>query len=297
MTAEMTIWKNGVLVEPAQAVVSVLDHGLLYGDGVFEGVRYYRRTPFRLERHLRRLARSAAGIGLTIPYDLPALAAAVQQTVDAADPEDGYLRIVVTRGEGSLGVNPQGCERQTVFIIAAQLAVVPSDRVEQGVRAITASLRRLPPDCLDPRIKSLNYLTGVMARAEANRAGADEALLLNRNGHVVEASVANLFVVRGDTLCTPPVTDGALDGITRATVMEVAPACGLRVAERSLTLVDVYDADEALLTGTGAGLLPLREVDGRLIRTCPGPAFRSLQSAYRNLVAAESAAAAPLALA
>ena len=284
MGEDMVVWKNGRLVRAEEAVVPILDHGLLYGDGAFEWVRFFNRRPFRLERHLTRLSRSAAGIDLSLPFDAGELAAGVRETIAAAPAADGYLRILVTRGEGALGVNPEGCGRPAVFIIAAQLAVVPAERRQHGLTAVIASTRRPAPDSLDPRIKSLNYLTSVLARAEANRAGVDEAIMLNRHGCVVEASVENIFLVLDGALRTPPVTDGALDGITRGAVLELAAARGLRAEERSLTPVDLYAADEAFLTGTGAGLLPLSQVDGRRIRQCPGPVFESLDAAYQALV-------------
>ncbi|MGE5241181.1 MAG: branched-chain-amino-acid transaminase [Bacteroidota bacterium] len=284
-------WFNGELMPAHAARVPVLDHGLLYGDGVFEGIRFYRGTAFRPGAHLDRLRRSAAALRLTLPYGREALAAAVVETIAAYGRPDGYLRLVVTRGPGKLGLDPASCRRPNVFIIADELALVSESVRAQGARVMIASTRRIAPDALDPRIKSLNYLNHILARIEATNAGADEAILLNGRGHVAEGTADNVFVVRDGVLLTPPVSDGALEGITRAAVLELAESAGIPWAERSLGAFELYTADECFLTGTGAELIPVREVDGRAMPACPGPVFRRLLAAFHGLVERESASA------
>ena len=282
-------WLNGEIVPLYEARISVFDHGLLYGDGVFEGIRFYRGRPFRLAPHLARLQASAAAIGLSIPYDEPALELAVQETISAFGAPDGYLRLVVTRGEGRLGLDPSSCRRPNTFVIADQLALVSDAVRRDGARVIIASTRRLPLDGLDPRVKSLNYLNHILARMEASNAEADEAILLNAAGHVTEGSADNIFIVRRGAVLTPPPIDGALEGITRETVMQLAVELGIAVGETTLAPYDLYTADECFLTGTGAELIPVREIDGRVLRYCPGPAFTALQKAFAELVERETA--------
>lgn len=277
-------WLNGQIMPTQQASVSVLDHGVLYGDGVFEGIRYYKRRPFRLQAHLKRLFDSAQAINLRIPYDLAALETAIEGLIAAQPLDDGYLRLVVTRGPGPLGVDVRGCDSPNVFIIASGLRMVPPDVVTEGLNLIIAATRRLSPDGLDPRIKSLNYLNHILARQEANYADADEAILLNREGKVTEGTVDNVFIVRDGELRTPPVTDGALDGITRGVVMELAQQMGIPVREVSMTAYDLYTADECFLTGTGAELLPVKQIDGRQMASCPGEVFQCLNDGFHALV-------------
>ena len=281
-------WMDGAIVPLHEARIPVTDHGLLYGDGVFEGIRYYNGKPFRLDAHLRRLADSARAIALSLPEPLPRIAAIVQDVIAASGSADGYLRLVVTRGPGPLGIDPAPCRQPGLFVIAAPLALVSEERRQQGVAVIIAATRRLPPDGLDPRIKSLNYLNHILARIEANRAGADEAILLNHRGLVSEGSADNLFVVKNNCLLTPPVIDGALDGITRSWVMTQARELGIPVAARSLSAFDLYTADECFLTGTGAELIPVRNIDGRELPGCPGPVFRTLADAFREAVGGAS---------
>jgi branched-chain amino acid aminotransferase len=283
-TAGALCWKEGVIAPAVTTAVSVLDHGLLYGDGVFEGLRFYRRRVFRLADHLRRLEDSARAIGLQIPLAVGALAQAIAELVAAFECDDGYLRLVVTRGVGPLGLDPARCAQPTVFIIADRLALVGAEQCERGVDLIIAATRRLGVDGLDPRIKSLNYLNHILARMEATHAGADEAILLNAQGRVAEASSENIFVVRDNVLRTPPVIDGALDGITRNTVITLARDLGIECSEASLAPYDLYNADEAFLTGTGAELIPVRAIDGRELRSCPGPYFVRLRNAFRSCV-------------
>ena len=280
-------WLDGTIVSADQAKISVFDHGLLYGDGVFEGIRFYQHQPFRLATHLRRLQHSAIAIGLTLPYALHELEAAIHEVIQAFRKPDGYLRLVVTRGNGSLGVNPASCKRGTAFIVADKLSVVDAQVKSHGAKLIIAATRRLPPDGLDPRVKSTNYLNHVLARLEANQANADEAILLNAQGHVTEGTTDNVFIFRNDALLTPPVSDGALDGVTRGVIMELASELGLVCAERTLSPYDLYTAEECFLTGTAMELIPVREIDGRVLPACPGPVFQMLQTAFVDRIQAE----------
>lgn len=282
-------WLNGRIVPLSEARVSVYDHGLLYGDGVFEGMRFYHTRAFRLDRHLARLHASASAIRLPIPYDAPALASAVQQTIAAFGKPEGYLRLVVTRGVGRLGLDPSSCGRPNVFIIADELMLVPDAVRRQGARLIIAATRRIAVDALDPRIKSLNYLNHILARMEASEARADEAILLNAAGHVTEGSADNIFIVRNRTLLTPPAIDGALEGITREAVLQLAAVLHVPARETSLSPHDLYTADECFLTGTGAELIPVAEIDGHPMRTCPGPVYTALEQTFRALIERETA--------
>ncbi|HVP28760.1 MAG TPA: branched-chain-amino-acid transaminase [Myxococcota bacterium] len=265
----MKVWLEGRVVDAADARIPVLDHGLLYGDGVFEGIRIYGRRVFRLDDHLARLAVSARAIGLAIPGGTEALRPIVLETARAFAAEtgrdDGYVRLIVTRGDGALGVDPASCPTPRVVCIVDAIRLFPQEKLEQGLDLVTASVRRPPADVLEPRVKSLNYLNSVLAKQEARRQGADEALILNLAGQIAEASVANVFVVRGGALATPPATDGALEGITRATVLELAASLGIPAGERTLGRVDLFGADEAFLTGTGARIVPVRSLDGCVI--------------------------------
>ncbi len=283
-------WLNGEIMPMARACIPVSDHGLLYGDGVFEGIRFYQRRAFRLMEHLQRLRDSAAAIGLPLPLDQRALEAAVADLIAAFGAPEGYLRLVVTRGVGALGLDPASCKRGNVFIIAAQMALVDEVERRRGIRVIIAATRRLPVDGLDPRIKSLNYLNHILARMEASHAGAQEAILLNGRGHVCEGSADNVFIVREGALLTPPVSDGALDGVTRGVVMALAAQAGIACREATLTPYDLYTADECFLTGTGAELIPVRGIDGRAPRQCPGGVYRELQARFQALIQRETAA-------
>lgn len=288
MSEQALCWLNGRILPAAEARVSVFDHGLLYGDGVFEGIRFYNGQAFRLEAHLRRLEDSARAIGLALPPDRGQLVRAVAETVAAFPEEDGYLRLVVTRGTGPLGLDPGACGSPTVFIIADHLQLVSRATRTRGARVIIAATRRLPADGLDARIKSLNYLNHILARMEANHAGADEALLLNHQGRIAEGSADNLFLARDGVLLTPPCSEGALEGITRACILELAAGLGIPAREAPLTPYDLYTADEAFLTGTGAELIPVSEADGRPLPHCPGGLFRRLEEAFAELVRRES---------
>ncbi len=281
-------WLNGNLVPPEDAKVSVFDHGLLYGDGVFEGVRFYDGKPFRLAAHLERLALSARAIALELPYGLDCLTRAVFQTVAAAPEPNGYLRILVTRGPGPLGIDPSRCHSPQVVIIADRLQLV-SERVRsQGARVIIAATRRLGADGLDPRIKSLNYLNHILARMEATHAGADEAILLNSAGRIAEGSADNIFIVKRGELLTPPVIEGALDGITRQVVLEIAKKLDIPSRETPLAPYDLFTADECFLTGTGAELIPVGHADGRVIPECPGAIYQRISAEFKKVVREES---------
>ncbi len=286
MTPTGLCWIDGQRLPAQDARISVYDHGLLYGDGIFEGLRFYRRRPFRLDAHLARLHRSAAALRIALPYSDDELRAAVTGLCADFPEESGYLRIIVTRGVGNLGLNPANCARPSVILIADRLALVSDEKRNQGVRLITAATRRPTITGLDPRIKSLNYLHSILARMEAEVAGADEALLLNEAGRVAECSAENLFVVRDGQLLTPPTSEGALGGITRGLILSLAEGLGIPTAEAQLTTYDIYTADECFLTGSGARLIPVRELDGRPI-PCPGPLYRRLGEAYEAAIQAE----------
>ncbi len=277
-------WLDGQILPLEAARIPVIDHGLLYGDGVFEGIRFYRRKPFLLDEHLRRLRDSARAIALDLPWNGDELKDIIGQTVTASGLEDGYLRLIVTRGDGALGIDPRSCRAPRLIVIADRLQLLDAATLERGASLIIAATRRLPADGLDPRIKSLNYLNHILARIEANRAGADEAVLLNAQGRVTEGSADNLFIVRDGRLLTPPTSDGALAGITRELVLELARDQDIEAREHSLTAFDLYSADECLLTGTAAGLVPVREIDGRPLASCPGPVFQQLAEAFRQSI-------------
>ena len=286
---EGVCWIDGEILPLARARVPVLDHGLLYGDGVFEGIRFHHRRAFLLQAHLDRLFDSARAIALDCPWDAPTLTGILQQTIDACDFDDGYIRLLLTRGEGALGIDPRSCRQPRLIVIADQLRMVGERVRREGAQVIIASTRRLPPDGLDPRIKSLNYLNHVLARIEANRAGADEAILLNAQGRATEGTVDNLFIVKQGVLRTPPVSDGALAGITRALLLELARERSIPTEEASLTAYDLHCADECFLSGTGAELIPVRNIDGRDMSACPGPVFEALEAAFQRMVMREAA--------
>ncbi len=275
------VWLEGRIVDLAEARIPVTDHGLLYGDGVFEGMRVYGRGVFRLDDHLERFAASAKALALELPGGREGVREVVLETVRVHGESEAYVRLVLTRGEGALGVDPTLCPRPRLFCIVADVAIYPEEKLREGVDLVTASLRRPAPDMVDPRVKSLNYLNNVLAKLEARQRGADEALLLNAQGLVAEASVANLFAVVGGELRTPPATDGALEGITRRTVLELAGALGIPARECSLGRFDLFSAEEVFLTGSGAGLVPVRSLDGRPIGAGhPGPVTAKVRAAF-----------------
>jgi branched-chain amino acid aminotransferase len=279
-----SIWLNGNIVPEQQACISVFDHGLLYGDGVFEGIRFYRGCAFMLPQHLDRLFQSAAALLLYIPYTLEDLTTAVYDTIAAHGEPNGYIRLVVTRGEGPLGVDPSSCTKPSVFIIADRLQIISEAARTAGIRAVIVSTRKVPNVSWDARIKSLNYLNNVLAKLEARQAGADEAILLNLAGNVAEGAVNNVFVVKNRRLLTPLTNDGALAGVTRATVLQLAQAADIAVVEKSLTPYDLYTADECFLSGTGVELVPVHSVDGRALVACPGPVFNLLKQEFEVFI-------------
>jgi branched-chain amino acid aminotransferase len=279
----MKVWIDGEVIDGAQARISVRDHGLLYGDGVFEGLRVCGGNVFKLDVHLARLSHGARALHLALP-PLGQLREIVTRTVAAHGQSDAYARLIVTRGDGPLGVDPTTCPSPRVLCLADDIALYSDEKRKQGLSLVTSSYRRPSADVLDPRIKSLNYLNNVLAKGEARRQGADEALLLNQHGHVAEASVANVFAVRGGRLLTPPTSDGALDGITRSSVLELAAQLGIASDVCTLGRMDLFSADEVFLTGTGAGMVRVRTLDGELIgRAEPGPITERLSEALHAL--------------
>jgi branched-chain amino acid aminotransferase len=286
----MKVWLDGRVIDGSEARVPVTDHGLLYGDGVFEGIRLWSGRAFRLEAHLARLSRSARALDLALP---DGLADVVLETFTAFGEEDAYARLIVTRGEGALGVDPATCKEPRVICIVSQVALYARALRERGLALVTASVRRPGPDVLDPRVKSLNYLPSVLAKHEARAAGADEALVLNVHGQVAEASVANVFTVREGALLTPPATDGALEGITRDTLLRLAREAGLPARESTLGRQDLFGCEEAFLSGTGiGGVIGVRSLDGRPIGAGrPGPLALFLQARFEALARAQGAVA------
>lgn len=276
----MKVWINDGLVDREKARVSIFDHGLLYGDGIFEGLRVYGGELFRLDDHLARLEAGARAIGLAIPGGVSFLRDAVRATCRAHGQPEAYVRLVVTRGEGPLGVDPTTCRNPGVFCIVDRIALFPEEKRQSGISLVTSSYRKPGPDVLDPRVKSLNYLNSVLAKQEARRQGADEALVLNERGLVAEASVANVFIVRRGVLKTPPTTDGALDGITRDSVLLLAKRLGLAHEVVPLGRQDLFSADEVFLTGTGARIVPVGSLDGSPIGSADRPIVRELSSAF-----------------
>ncbi len=277
-------WLNGKILPVEQATIPVLDHGLLYGDGVFEGIRFYNKAPFLLNEHLQRLRDSARAIALNVPWNNKELIQITEALINAFNGDDGYIRMIITRGEGPLGIDPTACKTPRLIVIAGQLQMVNPVARTQGIRLVTAATRRLPSDGLDPRIKSLNYLNHILARIEANHAEADEAVLLNAQGRVTEGTADNLFIVRDNRLLTPPVIDGALPGITRALIIELAKQAGIETHEQSLAPYDLHTADECFLTGTGAELIPVREIDGRPMSACPGPIYKRCNRVFQQAI-------------
>lgn len=273
---------NGQLCDAEQAKIPVTDHGFLYGDGVFEGLRFYNKRVLKMRAHMARLADSARALAINLPMTLEDIEAAVYDVVENSTHEDGYIRLVITRGEGPLGIDPSHCKQGNVIIISDQLAMVSDSVRKEGARLIVASTRRLAGDQLDSRIKSLNYLNQIMARLEANSAGADEAVVLNQQGFVAEGTADNIFIGRDGMLLTPPVTDGALEGVTRGIVLEIAEALAIEVNECSLTTYDLFTADECFLTGTGAELIPVAEIAGRSMRASPGPLFKMVAEQFNQ---------------
>jgi branched-chain amino acid aminotransferase len=277
------VWLNGKLVEKEQAVLSVFDHGLLYGDGVFEGIRSYSGKVFRLEKHVRRLFDSANGIRLEIPLSREQVAAAVVDTLKANGMADAYIRLVVTRGEGTLGLDPNRCPKPNMFVITDKIVLYPQELYENGLDIITASTMRNHPNALNPRLKSLNYLNNILAKIEAIDAGVLEAVMLNHLGYVAECTGDNIFIIRDGRIFTPPTAAGVLEGITRDEIIDIGRTQGLEVREENLTRQDLYVADECFLTGTAAEVVPVVRIDNRTIGTGkPGPVTQRLLEEFHR---------------
>jgi branched-chain amino acid aminotransferase len=278
------IYISGKFFPQEDAKISVFDHGLLYGDGVFEGLRSYRGKVFRLDEHIRRLYESAKAIWLEIPMSPEEMRDAVNESVRTNKIDDGYIRLVVTRGAGTLGLDPNRCSNPQVIIIADAIALYPKELYEKGLDIVTVSVQRNHPAALSPRIKSLNYLNNILAKIEGIQAGCIEALMLNHKGEVAECTGDNIFVVRHGILQTPPLEAGILEGVTRDAVIEVALEAGIEVRELPLTKHDVYVADECFLTGTAAEIIPVVRVDSRVIGSGkPGPMTRDLEKRFKKL--------------
>lgn len=272
---------NGKIVPEADVRISPFDHGFLYGDGIFEGIRAYNGRVFKLDEHIRRLYASAKSLLLTIPYTPAAMGQAVVETVRANRLKDAYIRLVISRGPGDLGLDPKNCPHPTIIIIADSIQLFPESLYELGLPLASASSRRPSGDVLNPQIKSLNYLNSVLAKIEAGQRGVPELILLNQLGHVVEGTADNVFIVRDGALVTPPLSAGILPGITRATVMQLAREDGFGVREENFTLHELYNADECFLTGTAAEIISAVSCDGRTIGSgTPGPVARQLRTRF-----------------
>jgi branched-chain amino acid aminotransferase len=277
------VWLNGKLVDREDAKISVFDHGLLYGDGVFEGIRSYGGRVFRLKEHIRRLFDSANGIRLAIPLAADELAKAVADTLQANGLKDAYIRVVVTRGVGTLGLDPNRCQSPAVFIITDRIELYPPELYENGLEIITAATMRNHPNAVNPRLKSLNYLNNILAKIEAIDAGTLEAVMLNHQGFVAECTGDNLFIVRDGVLFTPPIAAGILEGITRDEIIAIAEDFGIKVREENLTRHDLYVADECFLTGTAAEVVPVVRIDKRTIGDGhPGPVTKRLLEEFHR---------------
>jgi branched-chain amino acid aminotransferase len=280
----MKIFIDGKYLNERDAKVSVFDHGLLYGDGVFEGIRAYNGRVFKLKEHIERLFCSAKAILLEIPMSRAALMKATVETIRANKLRDCYVRLVVTRGVGNLGLNPRSCKKPSIIIIAGKIQVYPPELYARGMDIVTVPTVRNLHSALNPAIKSLNYLNNILAKIEANNAGVEEAVMLNAEGFVAECTADNLFIIKNGELSTPPLSAGALYGITRQTVIELAQASGMKVSEPNLTRYDLFNADECFLTGTGAEIMPVVKIDGRVIGSGkPGKLTRGLVEKYHTL--------------
>jgi branched-chain amino acid aminotransferase len=280
----MKIYIDGKYYDERDAKISVLDHGLLYGDGIFEGIRAYNGRVFRLKEHIDRLFHSAKAILLGIPMTHAGIMRAVVDACRKNKVRDGYIRLVVTRGVGTLGLNPHRCKNPSVIIIAGKIQLYPPELYQRGMEIVTVPTTRNLHSALNPAIKSLNYLNNILAKIEAVNAGCEEAIMLNAEGFVSECTGDNIFIVKGDQLLTPPLSAGALYGITRRVVIEMAEEADYRVSEPNLTRYDLFNADECFLTGTGAEIVPVVKIDGRVIGTGkPGPITQKLVGQYRAL--------------
>jgi branched-chain amino acid aminotransferase len=283
----LKIYIDGNFYDQLEAKISVFDHGLLYGDGIFEGIRFYNDRVFRCDEHMHRLWDSARSIALEIPISRSEMIAATLETIRQNDLHDGYIRLLVTRGVGSLGLSPDTCRRPSVVIIAATIALYPEELYHKGLTMVTCGTRRTSPAALSPRIKSLNYLNNIMAKIEAQNAGAGEGVMLNEQGYVAECTGDNIFIIKNGEIATPPLHAGILCGVTRDVTFELARQHGLPIIERDLTRYDLYTADECFLTGTAAEIIPAVQLDRRLIGNGqPGPVTLTLIESFRELTRA-----------
>lgn len=281
----LQIYIDGQFYPESDAKISVFDHGLLYGDGIFEGIRFYNGRVFRLEEHIDRLFDSAKAIHLHIPATREEIIEMTLATIRKNDLRDGYVRLLVTRGVGKLGLSPYQCEKASIVVIASAISLYPAEKYEKGLILATCSTRRPNHDALSPAVKSLNYLSNIMAKVEAIASGAEEGVMLNAAGYVAECTGDNLFTVKKGILYTPTVSSGSLYGITRGVVIELIAAAGLELREVEMSRYDLYTADELFLTGTAAEVVPVVEYDKRIIGSGqPGPITRRLIADFRNLV-------------
>ena len=277
----LKIWINDKLVDEADAKISVFDHGVLYGDGVFEGIRVYSGRIFELEAHMTRLYESARVLRLDIPMGKDKLTNAVEKTIEANGVIDGYIRLVVTRGVGTLGLNPLICENAVVFIIADNIQLYPEELYEKGMKVVSATTVRNHPLALPPQVKSLNYLNNILAKIEALDNNVPEAIMYNHEGYVAEATGDNVFIIKNAVIYTPPVSAGSLGGITRGVVIKLAKGDDIEVVEKNLTRFDLYTCDEFFLTGTAAEVIGIVDIDGRVIGDGrPGPVTRQLRKKF-----------------
>lgn len=284
----MKIYLDGQFVDQADAKVSVFDHGLLYGDGVFEGIRVYQGNIFRLDEHLERLEMSARALMLTMPWSRAEIAEATCETCRQNGLTDGYIRLVVTRGVGDLGLSPWLCPKPSIFIIAAKIALYPAEHYSKGLDICTVATRRIGPAALPPAVKSLNYLNNILAKIEARQAGCLEAIMLNEQGFVAECTGDNLFIIHRGEIITPAASQGALKGITRDTIFDIAKELGIPMREANLTRYDVWNAHECFLTGTAAEVIPVVKLDGRVIGDGkPGAITGRVLEAFRRRVLVE----------
>ncbi|GIP54959.1 MULTISPECIES: branched-chain-amino-acid transaminase [Paenibacillus] len=283
--AEQWIYLDGQFVTKENAKVSVFDHGFLYGDGIFEGIRIYNGNIFKCKEHLDRLYDSAKSIMLNIPLTFQEMEEALVETLRRNELRDGYIRLVVSRGMGNLGLDPNRCPKASVVIIVEQLAIYSEEAYKTGLKTVSVSTKRNLPDALNPKIKSLNYLNNILVKIQSNLSGAGEAIMLNAQGYVTEGSGDNIFVIKNGVITTPPCYLGALDGITRQAIIEICNNKGLKIKEEPFTLHDVYVADEVFLTGTAAEVIAVREVDGRIIgEGHAGPITLKLLEEFRSIV-------------
>jgi len=285
MKNELQVYIDGKFYPKSEAKISVYDHGLLYGDGVFEGIRAYNGIVFKLKEHIDRLYRGAHSLMINIPMTKNEMTKAVLETLRKNNLKDAYIRLVVTRGFGDLGIDPRKCPKPTVFIITEPMLILHGPEVkEKGIRTIISWVKRDPVDATSHEIKSMNYLNSILGKIEANMAGVDEAICLNREGHVCEGVGENIFIVKGGEIFTPPISSGALDGITRTVIMRLAEKLGYTVMERNITPNELFNADEVFFTGTAAEVTPIREINKRIVGNGkPGPVTRRLMREFDKI--------------